>query len=55
MTADVVNSGNTRLGASAVVQSSGPFGVLGTRVVLVALPGFAPGETRSFSATVHDV
>lgn len=55
VTADVVNSGNTRLGASPVVQSSGPFDVLGTRVALAALPEFAPGETRSISATVHDV
>ncbi|WP_314452542.1 hypothetical protein [uncultured Microbacterium sp.] len=55
VTATIVNSGNTRLGALPRVTSSGPLGVLATDTTLTQIAEFAPGESRTIITVVPGV
>jgi len=55
VTATIVNSGNTRLGAVAHVASSGPLGVLATDTTPAQIAEFAPGESRTITTVIPEV
>ncbi|WZH35575.1 MAG: hypothetical protein PIR02_12405 [Microbacterium enclense] len=55
VTATVVNSGNTRLGAVPYVASVGPLGTFAASTTLGGLSEFAPGESRTITAHIADV
>ncbi|WZH35563.1 MAG: hypothetical protein PIR02_12345 [Microbacterium enclense] len=55
VTATIVNSGNTRLGALPRASSSGPLGLFAADTTLAQIPEFAPGESRTVSVAIPDV
>ncbi|MBD8217257.1 hypothetical protein IFU40_01265 [Microbacterium sp. CFBP 13617] len=55
VTATIVNSGNTRIGALPRVTSSGPLGLFATDTTPAQIAEFAPGESRTITTVMPEV